>query len=347
MPKLTPKEFRILLNKYLTRQCSPEEEKLINQWYENLNTAVSDNIQEPTDQDEERLWQSILRKSGNTGEPTIRTIEKATQYRNRHWKWIGIAASILLFVTIGFYLRPALQESKSGEPVAMSIDGFSESEILQNTDSKVVKPVRLRDGSLIVLQPDSKVEILRLAESGNREVKLTGEAFFEIAKDESRPFLVYAQGIVTKVLGTSFNIRARQGDEKIIVDVKTGKVAVFREKNSNEEPYLLTPNQQVVYDLNSDKIVQTLQENPQVIISEAEINKMEFDEAPVISIFEAIERTYGVDLVFDEDTFAKCHLTTRLSSEGLYERLQIICRALGATYETVGTEVHIHGTKCD
>src|SRR5690606_37685879 len=103
---------------------------------------------------------------------------------------------------------------------------------------------------------DSKVEILRLAESGNREVKLTGEAFFEIKKDESRPFLVYAQGIVTKVLGTSFNIRARQGDEKIIVDVKTGKVAVFREKNSNEEPYLLTPNQQVVYDLNSDKIVQ-------------------------------------------------------------------------------------------
>lgn len=346
MPKLTQKEFDILLNKYLKRQCSPEEEKLVNQWYEALNTAVSDNIQEPTDEDEERLWQSISRKTNNIGEPAVRTIEKMEQNKN-HWKWVGIAASVLLFVAIGFYLLPQSQESKPDAQISMIADPFVEPEALQNTDSKMVKPIRLGDGSLVVLQPDSKIEIVHMAQSGNREVKLSGEAFFEIVKDDTRPFLVYSQGIITKVLGTSFNIRARKDDEKIIVDVKTGKVAVFREKDAEEEQYLLTPNQQVIYDRDSDKIIQTLQENPQVIISETEIRKMEFDETSVNTIFEAIEKAYGVDLVFDRDTFSKCQLTTRLSNEGLYERLQIICRALGATYETIGTEVHIRGTECE
>jgi transmembrane sensor len=345
---MTQKEFNSLLGKYLKRQCTPEEEKLIDHWYDTLGRGTDHDLSEPTDETGARLWQQISASTNADHKTPVRQIqpENNTQI---NWKWVGIAASVSLFIMTGLFFR--FQSSQQLIPTieAISMSGqLAEAQLIQNTDTKMVKPIRLDDGSLVVLQPNSSIQILNSLKSNQREVKLTGEAFFEITRDEKRPFLVYTQGLVTKVLGTSFNIKARQEDNTIVVDVKTGKVAVFLENNTaNKTKFFLTPNQQVIYNRDSDRIVQRLQENPQVIITEEEINEMKFDEAPVSQIFEAIEKAYGIDLVYDSETFIKCQLTTRLSNEGLYERLQIICKALGTTYETVGTQVYIQGADCE
>jgi len=343
---MTKKEFHALLGKYLMPKCSPEEEKLVNQWYEKLSYPDQDAEPEPSVDVEKRLWQRISQGTSLNGDQPIVPIELPQKKSTNYWKWVGIAASVMLVMAIGYIL--SISPPSISQEHAIPVAGHSlSSVIIQNNDTKVVKPVRLDDGSLVVLQPNSEIRVYDLLRQGQRKVELHGEAFFDIARDESRPFLVYSHELVIKVLGTSFNIRARQEDKTVVVDVKSGKVAVYLENHSRDEPLYLTPNQQVVYNRDSDDIIQKLQENPQVIIPETEIKEMAFDEAPVNMIFEAIEKAYGVDLVFDKETFSNCRLTTRLSNEGLYERLQIICRALGATYQTTETKVHIDGTGCN
>ena len=93
----------------------------------------------------------------------------------------------------------------------------------------------LQDGSTVILEPGGE---FRYNEKflNPREVYLSGDAFFEVTKDASRPFLVYANEITTKVLGTSFRIKANQGEKEIVVAVKTGKVSVMANSVSNDVP---------------------------------------------------------------------------------------------------------------
>ena len=72
-----------------------------------------------------------------------------------------------------------------------------------------------------------------------------------------------------------------------------------------------------------------------------------FSNAPVSDIFEALKKAYGVNIVYDKDMLAACRLTTSLSNETLFERLDVICEAIEAEYKVVDAEVIISGTKCN
>jgi transmembrane sensor len=341
---MTKIEFDKLLEKYLKHQCTPTEKKIIDQWYEALGTTV--NTEEGNNELETKLWRTIDRNINFSAESPVKQL--VPQTRNmRQYILVGIAATITLVVVSGIFL---FSSKTTEDPIAIvrSVETGSGVMAIKNSDNNVVKPVRLKDGSLVILQPKSEIQFNQNFGSDQRDVKLIGEAFFEIAKDASHPFLVHTEGLVTKVLGTSFNIKANPGDKNIVVDVKTGKVAVYRENNKvSKEEYHLTPNQQAIYFRSTGKILQKLQEDPQIIISEKEINEMKFDDTPVVDVFVAIEKAYGVDLVYDEDIFQSCFITTRMTSEGLYEKLQIICTALGATYEIDDTKVLLHGKGCE
>jgi transmembrane sensor len=346
MPK-SREEFNKLLDKYIKRQCTLEEEKLIDQWYEAIQNTSDSDFLDQNNQLENKLRKAINQKielENNSNGEYIISDKRGVSFR----RLIGIAASLLLILLAGLYsFNKPLSINNSTSHIE---SGVSESGnlIIKNTDSKMVKPVRMDDGSLIVLQPGSEIRYKKDFTSNQREVTLSGEAFFEIARDEARPFFVYSQGLVTRVLGTSFNIKAKPQDKTIVVDVKTGRVAVYKESSRvDEKEYFLTPNQQAIYNRDADEIVQQLQENPQVIITESAINEMKFDDASAVDVFIALEKAYGVDLIYDDEVFLKCSLTTRLSNDGLYEKLQIICKALGATYEIKETKVYIHSKGCE
>jgi ferric-dicitrate binding protein FerR (iron transport regulator) len=293
------------------------------------------------------LWSAIERKSQGEDDSPNEHLTSPKRSANFQ-KLIGIAASLSLVVLAGVYFFSQPLSKDNASTLIESNVGETDNLVVKNTDSKIVKPVRMDDGSLIVLQPGSEIRYRRSFAPHQREVTLSGEAFFEITRDEDRPFFVYSQGLVTRVLGTSFNIKAKPGDKTIVVDVKTGRVAVYKESSIvNKKEHFLTPNQQAVYNRDSDVILEQLQENPQVILTDAVIDEMKFDEAPAGDVFAALEKAYGVDLIYDDQVFSNCFLTTRLSNDGLFEKLQIICKALGATYETKETKVIIHGKGCE
>jgi transmembrane sensor len=200
-----------------------------------------------------------------------------------------------------------------------------------------IKKIQLHDGSSITLQPGSEVRYPKKF-GENREVYLSGDAFFDVAKDPQRPFLVYANEITTRVLGTSFRIRANRNEKEIIVAVKTGKVSVRASKEKSiasaavNEEITLTPNQQAVYKRNEQVVVKQIVKEPEVIISQPAA-KNSYVNASVIDILKNLSDSYGLKIHYDSEALSDCTLTSDIiDGEGLFEQLEIICNALGGTY---------------
>jgi hypothetical protein len=163
---------------------------------------------------------------------------------------------------------------------------------------------------------------------------------------------VYTNQVVTKVLGTTFTVKALREEKSITVAVRTGKVSVYTHrdrdaKNADEaEGIILTPNQQIVYNKEGNSIARMIVDSPQKIIHEEEVKRMRLEDASASEILAAIEKVYGVDIVYDEQVFASCILTTSLSDGDLYNRMEAICQAIDATFRIEENTIVVTGTGC-
>jgi transmembrane sensor len=177
------------------------------------------------------------------------------------------------------------------------------------------------------------------------------EAFFEVSKDATRPFLVYTNEVTTKVLGTSFRVKAYHREKEIVVAVKTGKVSVLAQVaqpaffKKNVQEITLTPNQQAVY-TRSQNLVKTIVEDPHVITQQP-VLKNNYTNTSVVSILKALGESYGVEIYCDEEALAGCTLTSDITSEdGLYEQLEIVCNALNGQYKIENAKIIIEASGC-
>jgi ferric-dicitrate binding protein FerR (iron transport regulator) len=227
------------------------------------------------------------------------------------------------------------------------------SESINNTP--VPQRIMLNDGSYVILQPTSKIAYSRF-DSTKREVYLEGEAFFSVTKDPGRPFYVYTCELVTKVLGTSFDVRAFPNDDTIKVMVHTGKVTVYqRKKDENEQELaksnatIITPNQQVLFNRQQANIVKSITAQPQAISNNnSKSNEQSvFADAPASGVLIAIQKAYGITIVFDEELLSHCSFTGAFTNETFFERISLVCKAIEATYEQADGQVIITGHDCE
>lgn len=338
---MTSEQFRHLLKKYRRGSCSAEEQKLIEDWYASIEPK---DLQALTPEEEgavkKSYWQNV-----NAHIQSKKPFKKKTA---RLWPPLSIAASIVLVIATYFYFQPEVSNTAADITV---VQRGPQMESIHNGEL-VPKNVLLPEGSTITLQPGSKISYPGTFNKAEREIYLEGEAFFEVKRDETRPFLVYTNEITTKVLGTSFTIKAHPGEKSITVAVKTGKVSVYTKQAKSKTPSrsnetILTPNQQVVYNRKENKVSRMLVPDPQAIMPAEEIKKWHFEEASVTEIFIALEKIYGVDIVFNEKLLSSCTLTTSISDGPIFKRLDIICKAIGTTYTVEETQIIINGSGCN
>jgi transmembrane sensor len=273
---------------------------------------------------------------------------KSVRLTPNWFRW-SVAASVALLIGFGIGF---ISNQKSNSDSYSTVQKDSSEKMVELINEKsTIQEITLSDNSKVLLKPNSKIKYEKEFKGTIREVYLTGEAFFDVQKDPQKPFIVYANDVITKVLGTSFNVRAFK-NEKVLVTVKTGKVSVFVNTNSkNNDPetkgIVLTPNQQVEVAVDSEKFSRSLIEKPLPIIPITELQKFNFNDAPIAEIFEALNKAYGVEIVYDEETLKNCNLTTSLNNETLFEKLDILCEAIGATYKVIDAQVIISSKGCD
>lgn len=335
---MTPKELDKLIEKYLEGKCTQEEIDLVDSLYasmgKNSHLLSANTAEGPISSAGHR----ILRRVDEHLQ--LSTLDHVRSGVPVWWKYTGIAASIIILIAAAFFFY---KPGKNVKPVAQQNIASEFTSI----DNKAALPrrVTLPDGSLVKMSPGSKIRFANNNHSSSREVFLEGDAYFDVAHDASRAFYVYAGNVITKVLGTSFVVRAGDEDGKITVTVKTGKVTVYSRSTAHKKT-VITPNHEAIYDRTTDLVA--TQNVPVARLEEerANVTEMHFEETPVSDVLLALMKTYNVDIAFRTEDLSGCVLTSSFFEEGLYDRIDVICTAIGATYNVVDARIIIESKGC-
>ncbi|CAG5074446.1 hypothetical protein DYBT9623_05133 [Dyadobacter sp. CECT 9623] len=308
----------------------------------------------PTEAQSSKMWKVVEDSMYVEEQPVLEEEKPAKQT----WQWIRAAASVTLICGIGalsfwYFIRPQNVITRSEEPAVMKEQSLRK----VTNDAKRPRFVLLPDGSSVVLEPGSWLSFREMAAGQKREVTLSGKGFFEIVKDPSRPFLVYSRGIVTKVLGTSFSVDAREKSGEVKVEVKTGKVTVFSVGSDNasetevnkaeKKGFILYPDQKIALAPGSGRVLKPI--GPAVVAQnqyDIASQLFVFDETPVGEVFKSLEEAYNVKINCSVEALKKCPLTATLVGQPFSKKLAVICNAIDATYEIDGDQVRITGNGC-
>jgi len=166
--------------------------------------------------------------------------------------------------------------------------------------------ISLPDGSLVWLNSASSLKFPIVFNKFERKVYLTGEAYFEVAKNKLKPFKVFANNTVVHVLGTHFNIHAYNDEDAVKTTLLEGSVKISQDGNSKT----IVPGQQAYIKRNSSKIkIQAIDVNESVAWKN---DLFIFDREDMESVMKKIARWYDVEVEY-KDEIPQTHISGSIS----------------------------------
>ena len=343
---MTKEEFQELLKRYKEGSCSLEEIQKINYWF----AKISDEDLELNQLEKEEISRRML----STIQKALPSARKQPIRRLSGFLPLKIAASLALAALVVYLLVPRGALVADTNDVAQIRTTTTDLIKHSNTTNAILK-IQLPDSSSVELKPSSEISYSKKWDDQKREVHLIGEAFFEVVKDSKRPFYVYGGEVVTKVLGTSFSVKAAENAETIEVAVRTGKVSVYedahqtmsKQNGADASGVILTPNEKVEYFVKDNHWVTSLVEEPKALPSANKAVDFVFSDTPINEIIKSIEETYSIDVIMENDASYSCTFTGDVSMMELYDILDVICKSTGTNYEVKGTKILITGKGCE
>ncbi len=321
-----------LIIKFLNEECTPEEVQTLITWRKisSKNEALFLELahtwnHDHTEKDREvipskaKVW-SLIQSRIDIDNEIFPSYSKHTLFQ------VGlIAASVALFVGlfVSFMLFFQIPSAKT----------YAYVETPSGQKSNMVLP----DGTKVWLNSGSKIVYSNDYNKKLRIVKLTGEAFFDVAHNPQRPFIVKTDYVNIEDLGTAFDVHAYPDDSTIEVSLVRGSVNV-KSAIDQSQIALLQPNQKVI--INKTNLLSVLSNCNAVDESIWINNKLRFDGVSPEEMFKQLNRWYGVDIVF-ANAPAHTRYWLTLKSESLTETLQLINKISPINYTINGEEVHV------
>jgi ferric-dicitrate binding protein FerR (iron transport regulator) len=207
-------------------------------------------------------------------------------------------------------------------------------EVIAGNDQKNIL-VSLPDGSKIYLNRNSELSYRNKFGKSSRNVKLTGEAFFEISPDKSKPFIIDAGNAKVKVVGTSFNVITNNSQSAVEVFVKTGKVLVS--DNSGTQSIQLDPG--FVGTVNSKAAAKTLNTNPNYLSWKT--GYLDYSGQKLSVVFKDLKRVYNMDIVVDDSSILENPWHSPIVNSSQETIINIICRSFNLGYSKDGSIYHL------
>ena len=298
----TVEETEEFLSMMKRENYNDELNELLEEFWNDESSAISPMGEEKA----ERIFNKIMAVSWDS-EP-VKTQKISTIWYKLAAAIVIIAMSTWFYLDRTIYSAPVMAHAKI--PVKVE---------------KPVKPERrfinLPDGSAVILNQNSNIELSNsFNQNGKREVYLTGEAYFDIVHDETKPFIVHTGKIFTTVLGTSFNIKASPGNKTVTVTVTRGKVKVGDDQKTYN---VIVPDEQMVFDqdLTSHIIKPVKAENVIEWINE----DIYFDDVSIKDVANQLQERFKVSIVFSKEQIKTCKFSaTFLKSQSLEQILNVI-----------------------
>ncbi|MDA7501647.1 FecR domain-containing protein [Chitinophagales bacterium] len=319
--------------KYLSGDCSASDQEKLENWViadsknkqafmEFKQAWVLAGVREDDmkRKEVEEQWTKFAKQNFETG----KMISISTSSSRR--KWLSIAASLLLIVGASYFLSQSLTSNDTFYATAKSEK----------------KTIELTDGSTVTLNSGSAIEFTEADASGNRLLKLRGDAFFDITRNEKSPFLIAMNELEIEVLGTSFYVDGRKEKTTIEVIVESGKVAV----RSSIDSTILVKNEKAVVKKATKKIAKS--QNTDSNFNSIKTNKLHFTDAPLSEVIFALNRQFGSNIILESNGLDNCRLfSTFNNDQGLDNIVTIIENTLGIKSVKVNDQILLTGSCSD
>jgi transmembrane sensor len=273
----------------------------------------------------------------------------------RRHRILLVSLALLIIASSGFiWMYTRLSSNivrKAGETIAVQNGSRSRS--------------MLPDGTTVWLNAGSKLFYDDNFSGATREVRLEGEAFFDVVKQPQRPFIVHTSGIDIKVLGTSFNVKSYPDDKTVETTLYHGSVKIFRENESEKSAIILKPNEKVIMPKDAAIVhnhMSLKKDNPVPEIKQAGYilthidstkkenerletawlySRLEFKGEYFEDLARKMERWYNTTIVFEDEKVKQLNFNGSFEKETLEQALLALKTSIPFNYKIKGHEIFI------
>jgi len=237
-------------------------------------------------------------------------------------QWAAIFVGIVALGSLFFYLN----SSKPSQPLLT----------LNTTNENVALIKTLKDGSVVYIANNSSFSFPEMFADKERKVELTGEAFFDIARNPDKPFVIETKNATVEVLGTAFNVKANKSNGFELI-VERGKVRVTP-KSSSQESFIVIAGEK----LSCINNYFHKEENTDNSYKAWRTNRMRFKDEPLGNIIKVLNEKYNSNIALEGNELASRKLTVTFENSSLDTMLEVISITLNVKHETVSGKIILH-----
>ena len=309
----TEEENRQLMEWF--RQCASKEE-----FFMLFETAWKESPDEMPRDVQERMYRRLSRE---LDEKKSKTILLRSRFSWKIWPQIAVACIIIVLGLVNYRM--------SDKQKQLSTQNFT---VLAEKGQRAF--ITLPDSTKVWLNSDTKISYPADYGLKERNVTLVGEAYFEVAKNPDKRFIVEAKGMQVEALGTSFNVNAYQNDNKIIASLFSGSVRVSYDRHVA----ILKPHESVKVDLLNRSFSRYKDESMQNIALWRK-NEITFDGESLEEITHIMSRLYNTTICIEDESLKKvCYIGT-IRNNNLENFIDIINLTTPVVYENKGDTVFL------
>lgn len=212
------------------------------------------------------------------------------------------------------------------------------------TNKGVKAKIILPDSSVVILNSDTRIDYPDKFDDKLRVVNLSGEAYFDVVKDSLRPMIVHTKkGFSIKVIGTKFNLKAYENDDKSRTTLYSGKIDLIRSAGSKLVSTEVAPFQTIVVSdvSKSNPVTKIMKPSPLDDKAWTE-GKIIFDETPVSEVVKILERWHGYDFQVKDPSILNYKITATFNSESLVQVMDLIQMTSLVRYEIKNKTVFLY-----
>lgn len=329
------------ISRYIFGECEPDEGRAVEHWIDTdpERRAVAESFRRIRDAaaatrvvDVEAAWMKVAAPRPAPATPRRAHFRldgalfpDAGRARRRTWlRWASAIAAVLLAVAGAVFLGRVVPGSP--QPAVMR-----EAATLRGERASFT----LSDGTRVILGAESRLRFPRAFGRGGRGVFLDGEAYFDVARDATRPFAVHSAGAVTRVLGTRFGVRAYGGGEAVQVVVAEGRVAVAPD-SVRQGVVLLRGMLGLVAPDGRTVVRQQVDVDDYLGWIEGQLA---FHDTPLPDVARRLARWYDLDVQIADSSLNELLLTATFEHEPVDDVLHVIASSLDVQYQRTGRSV--------
>ncbi len=333
--------YWIILSKHFAGELSEEEEKELALWIDAdvKNRKLFEEAQKTWDKgsfkevdftpDSEAAWEKV--KSKSIEKTKVIPLDIPKRNKNRLFPILKIAASIVLVIGLLFIVKQMTQKNNAQ---------YASSGLEKYTTTSGKKLIHLADGSNIWLNKNTSLSCAADFNKEQRVVYLTGEAFFEVARNENKPFIIYSGISKTRVLGTAFNLRAYENEKNIELVVAHGKVSFSAEAKE----LILEKGDKGSIDIITKEVLKSANDD---INSQAwQQEKLVFNKTEFKKVVSELEKYFSIHIEIKSPALLSCSFTGTFEKPVLEDILKTFKITMNIDYKKEKNKIILDGKGC-